>query len=140
MYVSQGPTLTVFNSPRYSTSENAVLTKYAYKFIKYLTNGEVNSDLCINGSEGYVPVRESAYSTEDFLYFMENGEKYAKTADVVIHDIDGNYINTPVFKGSATLRDEVAGALADVMRLSSNDTESIETVLNRCLSNAISKM
>lgn len=142
LYVSQGPTLTVFNSPRFSTSENATLTKYAYKFIKYITNAEVNAKLCINGSEGYIPVRESAYDTEDFLYFMEHGENYAKTTDVVIHDIAGDYINTPVFKGSATLREEVAGALADVLKIKKADlsVDAIKTILNRALSNTIGKM
>lgn len=140
LYVTQGPTLTMFNSAKLSKEDNDKTTLYAWKFLKFITNEDTNSDLCINGSEGYIPVRESAYSTQTFLDFMEHGEKYAKTADTVIHGIDGRYLNTTVFKGSATLRTEMAGCFADVMRLSNPTDEQIKTILNRAISNTVQKM
>ena len=141
LYVSQGPTLTVFNNAKLSEQDNNDAVKYAWKFLKFITNEEVNSDLCINGSEGYIPVRESAYNTDLFLDFMENGEKYAKTAETVIKGIDGAYINTPVFQGSAALRENMGACFADVMRLGANPTdEAIKEVLNRAISNTVQKM
>lgn len=140
LYVTQGPTLTMFNSAKLSKEDNDRTTLYGWKFLKFITNEDANSDLCINGSEGYIPVRESAYSTQTFLDFMENGEKYAKTADTVIHGIDGRYLNTTVFKGSATLRNEMAGCFADVMRLANPTEANIQAALNRAISNAVSKM
>ncbi len=109
IYVSQGPTLALFNSDGLSQDVNAATLKYAWKFMKYITNAEVNTDLCINGSEGYVPVRYSAYETAAFLEFLEEGEEYAKCYQVVTSDING-YLVADAFKGSANLRD-VCGAL-----------------------------
>jgi len=153
LYVSQGPSLTMFNSPRYTASENEQLTKYAWKFLKYITNPEVNSNLCTKGSEGYIPVRESAYSTADFLSFLEKGENYAKVAKIVINEISGSYLSTAVFKGSATLRTEIAGALTDCLtKIITKDAQGqitktdeqikteIKANLDRCLANTHAKM
>lgn len=139
LYVSQGPTLCLFNDNSISADKNEEKLKYAWKFMKYITNEEVNADLCVNGSEGYIPVRTSAYATQTFIDFMRDGEKYAKTAKTVIQDINGSYINTPVFRGSAGLRDAMAGCLADVLKSDGSDTK-IKEVLDRAISNAVMKM
>ncbi len=109
-YVSQGPTLTFLGNPKLSQEENDKRMKYGFMFAKYLTNPDVNVEVCIYGSEGYLPVRESAYTTDEFLEFLQDGEIYADAARVMINDIDGAYINTPVFKGSAELRTQ-SGAI-----------------------------
>ena len=94
---------------------NPKVTEYAWKFMKYLTSTQNNVDLCIYGSQGYVPVRKSSYDTEDYLEYMEEGEIYADSARVVKEDINGRYLSTAVFKGSAVVRDEVGGIIARVL-------------------------
>lgn len=129
-YISQGPTLTILRNSSYSDEENNLRAEYAWKFLKYITNAENNAIVCINGSEGYVPVRQSAYETALFNQFMENGEDYALTAETVINKIDGNYINTPVFPGSAELRDQGGAVITQVLK----GTKNAETALNDAIS------
>ena len=106
LYVSQGPTLAMFNDKGLTQEANDLAQLYAWKFMKYITNGQASAEICVNGSEGYMPVRNSAYETSFFQTFMEEGEKYAKCYKVIVNDInnDANYLVSPAFKGSASLR------------------------------------
>ena len=139
LYVSQGPTLAIFNDNGLSSDKNEQTTLYAWKFLKYITNAQANSELCVNGSEGYAPVRYSAYETEFFQEFMEEGEQYAKCYDVIVNDININagYLVAPAFKGSATLRDECGSLLTAAIKADSLD--SIPGLIDRCISNARQK-
>ena len=114
IYVSQGPTLTLLKNPTDASNLSAQKIKYAWKFLKYITNAEVNTAICFDGSEGYMPVRTSAYETDLFMDFMENEDEYSATADVIISDIHNRFFNTAVFKGSTVLRDQVGGIIGDV--------------------------
>ena len=133
MYVTQGPTIALFSDSGLSEALNEATQLYAWKFMKYITNGQINAELCVNGSEGYVPVRYSAYSTEFFQEFMEDGEKYAQCYRVVVDDIT-NYLVTPCFKGSAKLRDECGSLLTAV--LNAEDASNIDTLMQRAIDNA----
>ena len=139
LYVSQGPTLAIFNDSGLSTEKNDQTTLYAWKFIKYITHGQANAELCVNGSEGYAPVRYSAYETEFFQEFMEYGEQYAMCYDVIVNDINLNagYLVAPAFKGSAALRDECGSLLTAAIRAA--DKSSIPGLIDRCISNARQK-
>ena len=116
LYVSQGPTMTFLKSTRISDEENDLKMKYAWQFAKFLTNPDNNVYLCVYGSEGYLPVRYSAYGTNAFTTFLEEGEIYADSANVLINDIDGHYLNTDVFVGSAQLRVQIGGALTQTLK------------------------
>ena len=115
-YVSQGPTVAFLKNPSLSKEANDERAKYGWQFYKYITNPDSNVYLCIYGSEGYLPVRYSAYDTPEFAEFLENGEIYAETAQVLINDINGNYFNSAVFKGSAELRDQCGGIVTAALR------------------------
>ncbi len=120
VYVTQGLTATVLNA---ADDTDGMKALYSYKFLKYLTSTDVNTQLCINGSEGYVAVRESCYETALFQEFSNSGEMIGDVAKVVVEEIDGSYYNTPVFKGSAYARDAVGGIIAQVFTgLSDIDT------------------
>ncbi len=138
LYVSQGPTLAIFNDNGLSAEKNEQTTLYAWKFLKYITNGQANAELCVNGSEGYAPVRYSAYETEFFLEFMEEGEQYAKCYDVIVNEINVNagYLVAPAFKGSAALRDECGSLLTAAIKANKAD---IPSLIDRCVSNARQK-
>lgn len=139
LYVSQGPTLAIFNDDGLSASKNETTTLYAWKFLKYITNGEVNAKLCVNGSEGYAPVRYSGYESEFFQEFMEEGESYAKCYRVVVDDInaDAGYLVSPAFKGSAALRDCCGTLLTASLRAETKD--DIPGLIDTCMSNARQK-
>jgi multiple sugar transport system substrate-binding protein len=111
-YVTQGLTATVLKH----NDEDGKKALYSYKFLKYITSAEVNADLCINGSEGYSPVRKSAYQTELYQEYLENegNDFMPKVAKIVYEDINGKYFTTPCFSGSATARDQVGGILTNV--------------------------
>ena len=115
-YVSQGPSVCFLNNPAYSEAQNEATLKYAWKLIKYLTSKQVNVSLCVTGSEGYSPVRNSCYTTETYNDFIDGGESYAEAAMVTQNDINGQYLNTAVFTGSATLRNEVGALITNVLR------------------------
>lgn len=145
LYVSQGITLTLMNNAKLEKSgENDLAVKYGWKFIKYLTNAEVNANMATTCSEGYMPVRDSAYNTSDFLGFMNSNTEYVKVAKVIIDDIQNRYFNTAVFSGSAKLREATGGMLADVLKISGyknmtedQKLEAITTQVNRAINAAI---
>lgn len=144
-YVSQGPTLALLHNKKLvnaGTDDQAVL--YAWKFIKYLTNEDVNAAQCASNSEGYIPVRQSAYNTSAFTNFIKSDTDYVVVTKAVIEEVNGSYFSSPVFKGSAGLRKQCEGCFADVMklRISKDATDEqivnqIKTVLDRCISQAI---
>lgn len=129
VYISQGPTLTMLTHPRFSSQKAATLQLYAWKFLKFLTSSEVNVDITCNGSEGYLPVRHSSYTTELFYDFVVNGGEYVQVADIVQNKILGAYINTPVFPGSKTLRDQVGGIVTNALL----GTNSITSIFNSAI-------
>ena len=131
LYVSQGPSLTLLNRPELTKAENDLATLYGFKLLKYLTSTQVNVEMCITGSQGYVPVRESCYETEVYAEFIEEGELYAETASVLLNDIDGNYLTTKCFKGSAALRTNVGGIISAVL----TGTTTIDVAFTNAINN-----
>ena len=140
LYVTQGPTLTMFNDSGLSQEQNELAKLYAWKFMKYITNGQVNAEICVNGSEGYVPVRYSAYETRFFQEFMEEGERYAMCYKVVVNDVNtsGGYLVSAAFKGSATLRTECGTMLTAALNAANKD--ALSALVNRAISNTKLKM
>ena len=129
-YVSQGPSVCFLNNPAYSKEQNDATLKYAWKLIKYLTSKQVNVSLCVTGSEGYSPVRNSCYTTETYNDFIDAGEAYAEAALVTQNDINGRYLNTAVFTGSATLRNEVGALITNVLKGTSSIDDAFALAIN----------
>ncbi len=130
LYVSQGPTLTFLKSTTISNEENDLRMRYAWQFAKFLTNPDANDYLCVYGSEGYLPVRYSAYETSAYLQFLEEGEIYADSAKVLINDIDGHYLNTDVFVGSAELRTAIGSALTQTLLGTKTATAALDDAIS----------
>ena len=133
LYVTQGPTLALFHDNGLDAKVSEATELYAWKFLKFITNGEVNAELCTRGSEGYIPVRYSAYETSIFTTFMEEGEDYAACNKVVINDIRGRYFVSPAFKGSASLRDKCELLFSSVLTASK---DQIPTLLDNYINQA----
>lgn len=126
LYVTQGVTATVLKS----NDPDGRKALYSYKFLKYLTGAEVNAELCVNGSNGYSPVRKSAYTTtmySDYLASAADEEVDIRptVAKVVYEDINEKYFNTPCFSGSAKAREVVGGILTQVFISKDADVDSL---------------
>lgn len=130
LYVSQGPSLCMLRDKDLSKATNDKNLEYAWKFVKFLTNPQNNIELCIRGSEGYVPIRESSYETETYFDFLMNGENYAKVATIVQQEIDGHYLSTAVFKGSTVLRDQVGGIITATLLGNSSIDKAFSDAIN----------
>ena len=114
LYISQGPTLAILRNPSLSKEENDKRARYAFQFAKFLTNPDNNVEMAFN-SEGYIPVRKSAYATKNYLaYLADDTDTTVRIAKLLTNDIQGKYIVQDVFKGSAALRTAVGGIMADV--------------------------
>jgi multiple sugar transport system substrate-binding protein len=116
LYVSQGPTFTILNNPGFSSEKNDLATKYAFKFVKYLTSAAINTTLCLNDSEGYIPVRKSAYETDAWKKNIEENADLltTKAAVTIVDQINDKYLLSPAVKGSAKARKEVGGIITNV--------------------------
>lgn len=113
-YVSQGVTLTMLRNNSLSAEVNDARARIAWQLMKYLTSEEVNIDICMS-SNGYAPVRESCYTNEVYASYLEESDFMPRCAKVVAEEINGNYFNYPVFKGTATARDQVGGIITQVL-------------------------
>ena len=136
LYVTQGPDLCIFNNPTLSETANKTRTLYAWKLMKYLTNSENNCKICLLGSEGYLPVRQSSYEEDLYLEFLESGEAQATIAELVTDKIEGKYFNSPCFPGSAALREECKG----IITLSLSTQNSITSIFDTAINNAVMKI
>ena len=137
LYVTQGPDLCIMRNPKLSDKANEMKSLYSWKLLKYLTNAENNCAICLLGSEGYLPVRQSAYEQDLYLSFLESGEIQADIANLVVEDINGSYFNTACFPGSAQLRTEVGGIVTLAL---TDNTKTITSIFDTAIENAILKI
>ena len=93
--------------------------------------------LLVQPAEGYVPVRNSAYETKMFQEYVELGENYGKCASVVTEKINGAYLVSDAFKGSANLR-TVCGSLLTAA-VKANKSE-IPGLIQQAIDDALLKM
>lgn len=134
-YISQGPTLTLLNSHFIDSETNTRRVDYAWKFLKYITNTQNSSDICID-SNGYIPVRKSSFETDDYKNYLLETDFLPRCSKVVYNEINGNYLNYPVFKGTATARNEVGGIITQVFL----EKKSVDTAFDDAKNNTLIAM
>ncbi|MBE6623634.1 MAG: extracellular solute-binding protein [Ruminococcaceae bacterium] len=122
--ISQGPSVCIFNKD----DPQRVLASFI--FTQYLLTNEVQ--IAYSGTEGYLPVTNKALSSEEYTDYLsrsgEDNEKYYDikiTASKLLMDNIGKTFVTPVFNGSASLRD-VAGQLIENVTKSVNRKEIVD--------------
>ena len=109
--ISQGPSVCVFNK------EDPQEVLASWLFAQYLLTNEVQ--IAYAQTEGYIPVTSQAQQSEDYLdYLSRSGEDFDKhywvkiaASQIMLDNIDNTFV-TPVFNGSASLRD-AAGQLIE---------------------------
>lgn len=125
-YVSQGPSITFFTNSSWQERYAAWL------FYKFCTRAE-NAAFMATSSTGYDPCRVSSYSTEYYLNWLEEQEgTIYSAASAVTRDISDKTFFTPVFKGSATVRDQVGGIISNVFM----ETQTIDQAFDAAYTNS----
>ncbi|MBQ4150212.1 MAG: extracellular solute-binding protein [Clostridia bacterium] len=107
--ISQGPSVCIFNKD----DSGEVLASWL--FVQYLLTDEVQ--LAYSSTEGYIPVTSKAYESAEYQEYLNNGGtdndmhyKVKIDAKKLMHNNIDNTFVTPVFSGSASLRN-AAGEL-----------------------------
>ncbi len=135
--ISQGPSVCVFNK----SDPQEVLASWL--FVQFLLTNEVQ--IAYSQTEGYVPVTGKAQESAEYQDYLsragEDNELYYKikleATQLLLDNVDKTFV-TPVFNGSASLRD-AAGQLVEttvkaVRRGQTVDEAYMETLYNDTMS------
>ena len=122
--ISQGPSVCIFNK----ADPDEVLASWL--FVQYLLTNKVQ--IAYAQTEGYVPVTEKAQKSAEYLDYLnrggEDGSLYYHVkieASRLLLDNVGHTFVTPVFSGSASLRD-AAGQLIENTAKSVRRKETVD--------------
>lgn len=113
--ISQGPSLCIFNKQ----DPQEVLASWL--FAQYLLSNKVQ--IAYSGTEGYVPVTLSAQESDEYQDYLsragEDNDTYydvkIKAAEILLEHADDTFV-TPVFNGSASLRNAAGQLIEDVVK------------------------
>lgn len=122
--ISQGPSICVFNK----TDPQEVLA--AWLFAQYLLTNEVQ--IAYAETEGYVPVTSKAQESAEYQDYLsrcgEDNELYydvkIKASKLLLDNVEHTF-TTPVFNGSASLRN-AAGALIDDVTIAPRRKKTVD--------------
>ena len=122
--ISQGPSVCVFNK---SDSQEVLAS---WLFAQYLLTNEVQ--IAYSQTEGYLPVTSKAQNSEEYQDYLsrcgEDNELYydvkIKASKLLMSNIEHTF-TTPVFNGSASLRD-AAGQLIESVTKSVRRKETVD--------------
>ncbi len=109
--ISQGPSLCIFNK----RDPQEVLASWI--FVQYMISNDVQ--IAYAETEGYAPVTSKAQNDPDYVSYLSQRDENSKTyysvkidASKLLMEHTGDTFTTPVFNGSASLRD-AAGSLIE---------------------------
>ncbi|MCD7858502.1 MAG: extracellular solute-binding protein [Clostridiales bacterium] len=113
--ISQGPSICVFNK----SDEQEVLASWL--FAQYLLTNDVQ--IAYAETEGYVPVTTRAQNSEEYQdYLSRSGEDNStyyevkiQASQLLLEQVDNTFV-TPVFNGSASLRDAAGQLIENVVK------------------------
>ena len=135
--ISQGPSLCVFNK----ADNQEVLASWL--FAQYLLANEVQ--IAYAGTEGYVPVTSKAQESPEYQeYLFRAGEDNQHYYDVKIQasklllDNTENTFVTPVFNGSASLRNAAGQMIENVTKSVNRKEEIDEAYMEKLFANVTS--
>ena len=113
--ISQGPSVCVFNK---SDSQEVLAS---WLFAQYLLTNDVQ--IAYSETEGYVPVTSKAQNSAEYQEYLsecgaDNGTHYAvkiEASKLLLDHVDNTFV-TPVFNGSASLRDASGQLIENVVK------------------------
>ena len=131
--ISQGPSVCIFNK------ENPQEVLASWLFVQYLLTNEVQ--ISYSQTEGYVPVTSKAQNSDVYQNYLsregENNSLYydikIKAAKLLINNTENTFV-TPVFNGSASLRD----AAGQLIETTTKSVRRKQTVNDKFIANLFS--
>ncbi len=122
--ISQGPSICIFNK------EDPQEVLASWLFAQFMLTNDVQ--MGYSDTEGYLPVTTKALESEEFTDYMsrigEDDEKHyfvkLRAKQILIDNLDNTFV-TPVFNGSASLR-EAAGQLIENVTKSMRRKETVD--------------
>ena len=113
--ISQGPSVCIFNK------EDPQEVLASWLFMQYLLSNEVQ--IAYAGTEGYVPVTVRAQESAEYQDYLsrvgeDNGTYYEvkiKASQLLLDHVEDTFV-TPVFNGSASLRDAAGQMIVNVTK------------------------
>ena len=113
--ISQGPSVCIFNK------EDPQEVLASWLFVQYLVSKDVQ--LAYSATEGYVPVTSQAQTSEEYLDYLsrvgEDNDRYYSVkleASRLLLDNTENTFITPVFNGSASLRNAAGQMIEETVK------------------------
>ncbi len=131
--ISQGPSVCIFNK------ENTQEVLASWFFVQYLLTNEVQ--IAYSQTEGYVPVTLKAQNSDEYKEYIakcgtDNELHYdvkIKAAQLLVDNVDNTFV-TPVFSGSASLRDAAGQLVEEVVKAKRRKHTVDEKFLNNLFS------
>ena len=112
--ISQGPSVCIFNKE----DNGEVLASWL--FAQFLLTNEVQ--ISYSQTEGYIPVTSKAHETAEYQDYLSHAgqdtlhyDVKIKAAKLLLANIDNTFV-TPVFNGSASLRDAAGTLIEEVTK------------------------
>ena len=113
--ISQGPSVCIFNK------ENTQEVLASWLFVQYLLTNDVQIEYA--KTEGYVPVTKAAQDSDEYKDYMsragEDNDTYydvkIAASRLLLDNVDHTF-TTPVFSGSASLRDAAGQLIEEVTK------------------------
>ena len=113
--ISQGPSVCIFNK------EDSQEVWASWLFVQYLMTNEVQ--IAYAQTEGYLPVTNKALQSDEYKNYIsragEDNELYydvkIEASKLLMDNIDNTFV-TPVFSGSASLRDAAGQLIEEVVK------------------------
>ena len=127
-YIQQGPSICFFDN------KDPYIHKGAWLFYKYMADPENNARLALDNS--YDPIRMSSYETDYYdMYISYAGQHMGLRYDIpaITSKLRENYMTSPVFKGSATARDQIGSIITYIIRNDISSAAAIKKAYEKCL-------
>ncbi len=128
--ISQGPSVCVFNK------ENPQEVLASWLFTQYLLTNEVQ--IAYSQTEGYAPVTSKAQNSAEYRDYLnragEDNDLYYNikldATKILLDNVDNTFV-TPVFNGSASLRNAAGQLIENVVRCVMRKEEVNDAFLNK---------
>ena len=135
--ISQGPSVCVFNK------EDSQEVLASWLFAQYLLTNEIQ--IAYSQTEGYVPVTSKAQESEEYQDYLvragEDNELYydvkLKAAQLLLDNTENTFV-TPVFNGSASLRNAAGQMIENVAKSTRRKQEINETYMEELYAEMVS--
>ena len=126
--ISQGPSICIFNQ------DDPQVVLASWLFVQYLVSND--AQLGYAETEGYLPVTLKAQQSREYQDYLsrkgeDNNEHYAvkiEASELLMNHIADTFV-TPVFSGSASLRDAAGQLVEEVAKRARRKKEMNDTVI-----------